>query len=128
MKPRNKTAKASAPQTVDDYIAAAPAAARAKLVELRQIIRAAAPQAAEYISYGMPFYKHHDARVSFAAFKSHIGLFGVSSVIEDYRRELAGYDQTDKGTIHFPYDAPLPAALIEQLVRARMEKAAAPTS
>jgi uncharacterized protein YdhG (YjbR/CyaY superfamily) len=123
MKSKNKTGSAPAPKAVDDYIAAAPQAARATLAQLRQIIRAAAPEADEYVSYGMPFYQYHGARIAFAAFKSHIGFYGVSSVIAEHRRELAGYHQTAKGTIHFPIDEPLPAALIENLVKARFKQA-----
>ncbi len=118
------TDKATAVQDVDGYIAAASPEKRPMLAQLRKIIQAAAPEAEEHISYGMPFYRWHGARVSFAAFKNHVSLFGVSSVIAEHRRELAAYQQTAKGAIHFPLDRPLPAALIEKLVKARMERAA----
>jgi uncharacterized protein YdhG (YjbR/CyaY superfamily) len=113
-------------KTVDDYIAAAPDETRAKLAQLRKLIKAAIPRADETISYGMPFYKDREARVAFAAFKDHIGLFGLSSVIEDHREELAGFRRTAKGTIHLPIDQPLPVALIGKLVRARIKKQDAP--
>jgi uncharacterized protein YdhG (YjbR/CyaY superfamily) len=109
-------------KTVDDYIAAAPRETQVKLAQLRKVIKAAAPGADEYISYGMPFYRQGEARVAFAAFKNHIGFFGVSSVIAEHRQELAGYRQTAKGTIHFPIDKPLPVALIGKLVKARIKK------
>jgi uncharacterized protein YdhG (YjbR/CyaY superfamily) len=112
-------------KNVDDYIAAAPGEARAQLAQLREVIRAAAPAADETISYGMPFYKYDGVRVSFAAFKQHIGFFGVASVIPEYQRELEGYHRTEKGSIHFPIGEPLPVALIEKLVKARIEKEAA---
>jgi uncharacterized protein YdhG (YjbR/CyaY superfamily) len=107
---------------VDAYIASAPQEARAKLAQLRKIMKAAAPKADEYISYGMPFYEYHGARVAFAAFKQHIGLFGVSSVIAEHQQELAGYNRTAKGTVHFPLDKPLPVALIKTLVKERIKK------
>ena len=105
---------------VNAYIAAAPKAARARLVELRALIRTASPNAEEYISYAMPFYKLRGARVGFAAFTKHIALFGVASVVENFERELAPFKTTAKGAIHFPLDRPLPAALIKNLVKARM--------
>ena len=46
------------PKDVDSYIAAAPKEVRAKLTELRRVIKNAAPRASERISYGMPFYEY----------------------------------------------------------------------
>ena len=45
------------PTSVEAYIAAQPAAAQPRLTELRAIIRAAVPDAAEIIRYGMPTYR-----------------------------------------------------------------------
>ena len=110
------------PKDVDAYIAAAPTETRAKLVQLRKIIKTAAPKADEGIGYGMPYYKYHGARMASAAFKNHIGFFGVSSVVEEHRHELKGYHQTAKGTVHFPINKPLPVTLIKKLVEARIKK------
>jgi uncharacterized protein YdhG (YjbR/CyaY superfamily) len=57
------------PKDVDAYIAAAPTETRGKLVQLRKIIKAAAPKADEGISYKVPYYRYHGALVYFAAFK-----------------------------------------------------------
>ena len=65
---------------VDDYLAALPPDQRAALEHLRATIRAAAPDATEAISYGMPAFKQ-DGRglVGYAAFKAHCSLFPMSS-------------------------------------------------
>jgi len=121
---RNQSGKNAPAKDVDDYIAAAPEETRARLVQLHKVIKAAMPKADESISYGMPFYKYRGARVSFAVFKNHIGLFGVSSVIEEHRQELAAFRRTAKGSIHFPLDKPLPVVLIRKLVKARIKNEA----
>ena len=104
--------------SVDEYIAVAPEQARAKLVQLRNIVKAAAPKAEERISYGMPYYKYHRALVGFAAYKNHIGLYGA--LTEEQRHEFRDYEIT-KGTIRLPLDRPLPIKLIKKLIKERVE-------
>lgn len=118
----SKDMKKSSPvRDVDAYIQAAPREARVKLVQLRKIIKGAAPGADEGISYKMPYYKYHGALVYFAAFKNHVSLFVPSPVIEEHKRELRGYETT-KATVHFPLDKPLPVALAKKLINARIAK------
>lgn len=104
------------PKTVDEYIASAPKEAQARLSELRAIVKSAASEADEVISYRMPYYKYHGALVGFAAFKNHIGFFGALSA-ED-KKEFKDY-KIGRGTIQFPFDKPLPAASIGKLIKAR---------
>lgn len=111
--------KSAAPQTVDDYLAALPEDARAALEKLRKIIKAAAPKAAEVISYQMPMYKHHGMLVGFAAFKDHCSFFPGAQPLATYKDELKAY-KTSKGTIRFPIDKPLPAALVKKIVKNRI--------
>ena len=106
---------------VDAYIKAAPKEARAKLVQLRKIIRATAPGTDEGISYRMPYYNYNGALVWFAAFKNHIGFFVRPPVIKEHRQELNGYETT-KSTVRFPIDKPLPVALIRKLIKSRIAK------
>ena len=104
---------------VDEYLAGVPKEARVTLEKLRKTIKAAAPMASEVISYQMPMYKHHGMVVGFAAFKDHCSIFPGSAVMDAYKEELKGYD-TSKGTIRFPANKPLPAALVKKLVKARI--------
>jgi uncharacterized protein YdhG (YjbR/CyaY superfamily) len=105
---------------VDDYLATVPADARAALMKLRQVIRAAAPRATEGISYQIPTFKHHGPLVAFAAFKDHCGFYVMSpEVMRAHAAELEGY-VLGKGSIRFQASKPLPASLVRKLVRARI--------
>jgi uncharacterized protein YdhG (YjbR/CyaY superfamily) len=106
---------------VDAFLAALPDDARAALQALRMTIAAAAPDAVEGISYGVPALKYHGRPlVSFGAGKSHCALYVQSPAVMDaHRDELAGYD-TSKGTIRFAPGKPPPDDLVTKLVRARM--------
>jgi uncharacterized protein YdhG (YjbR/CyaY superfamily) len=103
--------------TVDDYIAGQSAEAQPRLRELRAIIRAAVPEAAEVISYGLPTYKFRGGFVYFGAAKRHCALYG--SAMDAFAEELRGFD-TSKGTVRFPLDRPIPEDLVHQLVMAKV--------
>jgi len=121
-RPTSRNAKmSSAARDVDAYIRAAPKESRAKLLQLRRIIKAAAPGAKEGISYRMPYYSYYGALAWFAAFKNHIGIFVRPPVIKEHKHKLKGYETT-KSAVHFPVNKPLPVALISKLVKARIAK------
>ncbi len=109
-------------ETVDDYLAALPAGQRAALEQLRAAIRAAAPEAEETISYRIPTYRYHGSLVHFAAFPNHSSLIVVSRpTLERFLGELEGYHVSGT-TIRFTADHPLPPALVDAIVRARVEE------
>ena len=111
----------AAPKDVDEYLALVPEPARGTLNQLRAVIRSAVPaEATEAISYRMPTFRYKGALLAFAAFKNHCSLFPMSlSVMDALKDDLKGF-QTSKGTLHFPLDKPLPAALVKKLVKARV--------
>lgn len=115
-----------APTSVEEYLTALPEGSRAALQKLRTTIKAAAPEATETISYQMPAFKDHGRLlVSYAAFKNHCSLFPMSmKVIEALGEDLEPY-RAGKGTIRFHADTPLPEALVDKLVKARIEENAA---
>jgi uncharacterized protein YdhG (YjbR/CyaY superfamily) len=109
-----------APKNVDEYLAGVPEPARSTLNKIRAAIRSAAPPGAtEVISYRMPAFKYKEVLIWFAAFSDHCSLFPTAAVIETFKNELKGYT-TSKGTIHFPTDKPLSAALVKKMVKARV--------
>jgi len=111
----------------DEYISAQPELVQPMLQQMRTLIRKAAPDAQEAISYGMPAFKQNGVLVFYAAWKSHLGFYPSGSGIADFETELRPY-KTSKGAIQFPLDQPLPAELIAKIVKFRVaenaEKAA----
>jgi uncharacterized protein YdhG (YjbR/CyaY superfamily) len=72
------------------------------------------------MSYGMPMFKYNGMLVGYAAFKNHCSLFPTGSgVIEKFAKELKDYS-TNKGTIRFPPDKPIPDAIIKKIVKVRI--------
>jgi uncharacterized protein YdhG (YjbR/CyaY superfamily) len=107
-------------KNVDEYIANAPEEAQSKLRELRVAVRSAAPNAAEGISWGIPYYKYHGPLAGYAAFKSHVS-FGFGAEIPSEDREMLeeeGY-VTAKKIIRIKFDQEVPAAAIKQILEAR---------
>jgi uncharacterized protein YdhG (YjbR/CyaY superfamily) len=111
------------PQTIDEYLAILSPDKRAALERLRKLIKAAAPRALEYITYGIPaFQLDGKPLVGFGAAAKHCSFFPMSSkTVAAHQKQLNGYD-TSKATIRFSVDQPLPAALVRMLVKARISE------
>jgi uncharacterized protein YdhG (YjbR/CyaY superfamily) len=106
---------------IDAVLEALPEPEREALGALRDVIAAAAPEAVEAISYGVPAFKYRGRPlVSFAAARNHLSFFVQSpAVMEAHRDDVAGFD-TSKGTIRFTPEKPIPEELVTKLVRARV--------
>lgn len=116
------------PASIDEYIAAFPADVQEVLQKVRETVKTAVPLATEAISYGMPTFKLEGNLVHFGAFKEHLGFYPIPSGLEQFNAELAPY-KGGKGSVQFPYNQPIPYALISKIVQFRaaenLEKAAA---
>ena len=112
-------------KSVDEYIAAQPDAASAKLRLVRRTIRSALPAAEEVLSYKIPAYRLYGGIVLyFAGWKHHYSLSPASApLVAAFKRELAAYD-VRKGTIRFPLSAPVPVRLIGRIAKLRAKEAA----
>src|SRR3989449_6001837 len=77
--------------SVAAYLRAMPPGPRAALQKLRKTIKAAAPEATEGISYGIPMFKHHGMLVGYAAFKEHCSLFMSTALTTAHKKALAPY-------------------------------------
>ncbi|MFZ0688323.1 MAG: DUF1801 domain-containing protein [Acidobacteriaceae bacterium] len=115
----------SSPQTVDDYIASQPEAAQPALTQVRNAIRKALPAAEEVISYNIPTYKLDGAMVIyFAGWKHHYSLYPAGArLLAAFQEDLAPYE-IKKSTIRFPLSEPVPARLIQRIVKFRVTEAA----
>ena len=108
-------------QNIDEYLASFPDNIRQILEQLRAIIKNAAPNSVELISYNMPAYKQNGVLVYFAAHKNHIGFYPTALPIKVFADELTTY-KCSKGAIQFPIDKPLPSDLIAKMVKFKVEE------
>jgi uncharacterized protein YdhG (YjbR/CyaY superfamily) len=108
-------------KTVDDYISTFPEEVQTMLQQLRKVIRNAAPDAKEKISYNMPAFTLNGILVYFAGYKNHIGLYASPSGNAAFKKELAKY-KTGKGSIQFPLNEGLPLNLIKIIVGFRVKE------
>ena len=109
------------PKTVTEYINAAPREAKKKLRELRAILKRVAPNATETLKWGSPVFEEKRILFSFTAFRSHLNFMPTNPAMKPFKKELAKY-VTGKDTIQFPYDKPLPKALIRKIAAFRAKQ------
>ncbi len=115
-------AQVQPPQTVEEYIDSFPPDVVKLLRQIRGIIKKAAPEATENISYGMPAYKlNKRPLVYYGAFKEHIGFYATPTGPAEFADELSKYKQ-GKGSVQFPFDQPLPLDLVKRIDEFRVEE------
>ncbi len=111
------------PENVDQYISRFSAETQKILEEIRKVIKKAAPEAEEIISYGMPGFSDRGRYlVYFAAYKKHIGLYPVPRHNVEFEKDFSSYKTSGKGTIQFPVDRPIPFDLITRIVKFRLKE------
>ena len=106
------------PTTVEEYINDAPKEAQEKLRELRSILKKVVPKATEMLKWGSPVFEKKRILFAYTAFKSHLNFMPTKTTLDSFKEELAAYT-TGKDTIQFPYDKPLPKALIQKIAAYR---------
>jgi len=111
---------------VDAYIEAVPEDRRGPMRQLRDAIRAAAPDAEEVITYKMPGFKANGRfLVSYDAYKAHYSLFPASQEVIDRLGDEVAPHVKGRGTLQFPATEPLPLDLIRRIVEVRLGENAA---
>jgi uncharacterized protein YdhG (YjbR/CyaY superfamily) len=102
---------------VNKYLKSLDELHRNELERVRVTISNAAPEALEFISYGMPGFRYKDKYlVTYGAFKNHFSIFPGSSAIEAFKKQLAPY-KLSKGTIQFTLDKPITNAIIVDIIK-----------
>jgi uncharacterized protein YdhG (YjbR/CyaY superfamily) len=110
--------------SVDDYLAAQPAPARAVLRQVRATLRKALPGVTEGISYQIPVYKLDGVMVLyFAGFQRHYSIYPASAALVDaLGKQLAGAVHS-KATLRFSLDEAVPTRLITRIAKLRAAEA-----
>ncbi|MFB0493826.1 uncharacterized protein YdhG (YjbR/CyaY superfamily) [Mucilaginibacter sp. OAE612] len=108
-------------ENIDEYIAGFPDDVQQKLQQVRETIKAAAPDAGEAIKYAIPTFVLNGNLVHFGGFKNHIGFYPAPQGLEEFKEELSGYKGA-KGSVQFPLDEPMPLDLITKIVKFRVQK------
>ncbi len=114
------------PADHDSYLATLPNDQRAALADLRQRLAALLPSAQEGMSYGLPAFRiGNKAIAGYAAFKNHLSYFPQSgSILATLEADITAAGlKASKGALRFTPAKPLPDALLERLVAARLQEA-----
>ncbi len=106
---------------VDEYIASFSGETRTRLEKIRQIVQTVAPDATEEFAYKMPAYKlNGKPLIYFAGYEHHIGFYATPNGHAAFAKQFSKYKQ-GKGSVQFPHTETLPAKLIENVIKYRVE-------
>lgn len=108
------------PSTIEEYIAAAPAAGQDHLRKLHSLLREVAPDAEELLKWNTPFFIEPRFLFAFSAHKAHLNFTPNAEALAAFQKELAGR-KTTQGSLQVRYEEPLPEALIRKLARHRVK-------
>lgn len=111
----------SHPTTVGEYLEGFPEPQATRLRAIRQLFRAAAPDAAETLKWGAPAYVDDTILFQFVGYTAHANIAVTPSTREAFDGQFGAY-ATGKGTLKVPYDAPLPSDLIRRMLAYRVRE------
>jgi uncharacterized protein YdhG (YjbR/CyaY superfamily) len=89
------------------------------------LVRKSAPRSTAVISYGIPAFRRDRVFIYCAAFKRHIGIYPPVKGDARLQTALEPYSNA-KGNLSFPFDEPLPVALIARVAKALAKQYASP--
>lgn len=111
------------PKTVNEYIDGFPEEQRAKLIELRKILRTTMPDTNEALKWGTPATIDRDGMILivFSGHKNHMNLVATPSTRAALQSELKDY-KTGKGSVQLSYKEQLPTDLIKKIATYRLDE------
>lgn len=112
-------------QSVNEYFDNQPEQTKKALLELKECILQAVPNATELLNYNIPAYAlikdgKREQQIMIAGYKKAVGFYPHPKTMEKFDSELKDYNK-GKGSVQFPLDRPLPKDLIIRMIRYRME-------
>ena len=112
---------------IEAYLAELPEPQQAVLRRVRAVIRETCPNATEGLYYRMPGFRlRGKLLLSYAGFKKHCALYPASGMVQEaLGDDLAPY-LTEKATIRFTADQPIPDALVRRIVEVRVAEGTGP--
>ena len=105
--------------TIDEYIENQDEKIKSILHEVRSVIRKAAPDAEERMSWQMPTFWQGENLIHFCAHKKHFGIYPGALESLPFHERLSEY-KTSKGAIQFPYNNPVDYELISDITKYRV--------
>lgn len=105
-----------APATIDEYISRQPKDLQPVLIDLRNAIHQAIPEAKETITWSMPTWKRNAYVIHFAVNKNHIGIYAGEDAVAHFQESLKDFE-TSKGVIHLKFDREIPLSLIADMAK-----------
>lgn len=93
------------------------------LLELKECILKAEPNATELLNYNIPAYAlvkdgKREQQIMIAGYKNHVGFYPHPTTMQKFDAELSEYKRA-KGSLQFPLDKTLPKQLIIRMVKYR---------
>ena len=104
------------PTTIDEYIARQEKEIQPLLIELKDIINKAIPEAKATIAWGMPTWKNNDNIIHFAVNKNDISLYPGKEAVLFFHDHLSDY-KVHNGVIKILFTQPLPEKLITKIAK-----------
>lgn len=109
-------------ETVEDYLAAQPAANRKALERIREIVKKILPGSEDCYSYGIIGFRYKKKFVIYiSGWKDHLSLHGFSVALgEVLVAKYPAFLKLKGRTLHFQSTPELPEELVRELVLARV--------
>lgn len=108
-------------ETIDEYIDSQDPQYQDLLIKVRQVMKEAASEATERMSYGIPTFWYQENIIHFGLSKQHLGVYPGSEAIVVFKDRLTNY-QTSKGTIRMPLDKEIDFELIKDITTYNLKK------